>query len=169
MNGFSFVKKSSKYYDDASQILVEIMIKAVRPDANLILSTRAPLMRNVTKGDGDHFNGIAVPRGSTSGGAIAAAAAAAGKAVKYEERGTSLSVSGVSSLLGGAVNATSSSTVTNDDGRSSPSPSLDSVGGADNYSGDKDDDQVRLVVCQVICFCLLLSPVFFSPLFLALC
>ena len=31
VNGFSFVKNSRKYYDDASQILTEIMLKALRP------------------------------------------------------------------------------------------------------------------------------------------
>jgi inositol hexakisphosphate/diphosphoinositol-pentakisphosphate kinase len=35
VNGFSFVKKSSKYYDDASQLLVEIMMKNVRPQVNI--------------------------------------------------------------------------------------------------------------------------------------
>ena len=32
VNGFSFVKNSRKYYDDASQVLLEIMIGAVRPE-----------------------------------------------------------------------------------------------------------------------------------------
>lgn len=45
MNGFSFVKNSRKYYDDASQVLVELMISTTRPDLHLQLSTRAPLVR----------------------------------------------------------------------------------------------------------------------------
>ena len=49
VNGFSFVKNSRKYYDDASQILVEIMITAVRPELHLVLSTRAPLLRPVAR------------------------------------------------------------------------------------------------------------------------
>jgi hypothetical protein len=48
VNGFSFVKKSSKYYDDASQLLAEIMMKQVRPQLRFISSTEMPLTRVVT-------------------------------------------------------------------------------------------------------------------------
>lgn len=47
VNGFSFVKNSRKYYDDASQILVEIMLTALRPEYHATLSTRAPIIREV--------------------------------------------------------------------------------------------------------------------------
>jgi inositol hexakisphosphate/diphosphoinositol-pentakisphosphate kinase len=43
VNGFSFVKNSRKYYEDASQILTEIMLNAVRPE--LQSSTRTPVVR----------------------------------------------------------------------------------------------------------------------------
>lgn len=49
VNGFSFVKNSRKYYDDASQILTELMLTALRPECDATLSTRAPLMREVSK------------------------------------------------------------------------------------------------------------------------
>jgi hypothetical protein len=44
VNGFSFVKNSRKYYDDATQILMEIMLTALRPEYQATLSTRAPLL-----------------------------------------------------------------------------------------------------------------------------
>lgn len=44
VNGFSFVKNSRKYYDDAAQILMEIMVGAVRPQLRITWSTRAPLL-----------------------------------------------------------------------------------------------------------------------------
>lgn len=47
VNGFSFVKNSRKYYEDASQILTEIMLNTLRPEYNSTLSTRAPLVRPV--------------------------------------------------------------------------------------------------------------------------
>jgi hypothetical protein len=50
VNGFSFVKNSRKYYEDAAKILAEIMINAVRADAaadSPFYSTRAPLLRKV--------------------------------------------------------------------------------------------------------------------------
>ena len=50
VNGFSFVKNSRKYYDDASQILTELMIGAVRPDYISMSSTQAPLMRTIISG-----------------------------------------------------------------------------------------------------------------------
>jgi inositol hexakisphosphate/diphosphoinositol-pentakisphosphate kinase len=50
VNGFSFVKNSRKYYDDASQILAEIMIGAVRPEFSSPASTQAPLVRNIANG-----------------------------------------------------------------------------------------------------------------------
>ena len=43
------MKKSANYYDDASQVLVEIMINQCRPDFNLMPSTRAPLTRAVAR------------------------------------------------------------------------------------------------------------------------
>jgi len=43
VNGFSFVKNSRKYYDDASQVLIELMLNEMRPHYNAALSTRAPL------------------------------------------------------------------------------------------------------------------------------
>eukprot|EP01035_Chromulina_nebulosa_P019512 gene19512-25408_t len=47
VNGFSFVKNSRKYYDDASQILIEIMLTSIRPEYHSTLSTRVPLIREV--------------------------------------------------------------------------------------------------------------------------
>ena len=47
VNGFSFVKNSRKYYDDASQILTEIMVTALRPEFDTTLSTRAPLIQKL--------------------------------------------------------------------------------------------------------------------------
>jgi len=44
------VKNSRKYYDDASQVLVELMISTTRPDLHLQLSTRAPLVRPRVRG-----------------------------------------------------------------------------------------------------------------------
>jgi len=50
VNGFSFVKNSRKYYDDASQILTEIMLKALRPEFNT--SNRIiPLIKPVVSKD----------------------------------------------------------------------------------------------------------------------
>ena len=49
VNGFSFVKNSRKYYDDASQVLTELMLTAVRPDYHTRLSARAPLTQPLTK------------------------------------------------------------------------------------------------------------------------
>ena len=50
MNGFSFVKNSRKYYDDASQVLTEIMMATVRKEQfDPRLSTRAPLTQPITK------------------------------------------------------------------------------------------------------------------------
>ena len=46
VNGFSFVKNSRKYYDDASQILTEIIMTNVRPAYSSQLSTRAPIVRS---------------------------------------------------------------------------------------------------------------------------
>jgi hypothetical protein len=51
VNGFSFVKNSRKYYDDASQILVELMIDAVRKEYHMTLSTRAPILRMTSTKD----------------------------------------------------------------------------------------------------------------------
>lgn len=50
VNGFSFVKNSRKYYDDASQILAEIMINAVRPEFAAPSSTQLPLVRDIANG-----------------------------------------------------------------------------------------------------------------------
>jgi len=50
VNGFSFVKNSRKYYDDASQILTELMIGAVRPEYCSQPSTQAPLVRTLFSG-----------------------------------------------------------------------------------------------------------------------
>jgi inositol hexakisphosphate/diphosphoinositol-pentakisphosphate kinase len=47
VNGFSFVKNSRKYYEDAAKILIEIMINAVRAECASHLSTRMPLVRRV--------------------------------------------------------------------------------------------------------------------------
>jgi hypothetical protein len=47
VNGFSFVKNSRKYYDDATQVLIEIMLNKQRPHYNAALSTRAPIMRQI--------------------------------------------------------------------------------------------------------------------------
>eukprot|EP01031_Cornospumella_fuschlensis_P030025 gene30025-36263_t len=47
VNGFSFVKNSRKYYEDASQILTEIMVNAVRPEYKSPYSTQVPLLRTV--------------------------------------------------------------------------------------------------------------------------
>jgi inositol hexakisphosphate/diphosphoinositol-pentakisphosphate kinase len=47
VNGFSFVKNSRKYYEDAAKILIEIMINAVRAECASHLSTRMPLLRRV--------------------------------------------------------------------------------------------------------------------------
>lgn len=40
VNGFSFVKNSRKYYDDASQILTELMLTTLRPDFDSNYTTR---------------------------------------------------------------------------------------------------------------------------------
>jgi len=40
VNGFSFVKNSRKYYDDASQILTELMLTTLRPDYDSNYTTR---------------------------------------------------------------------------------------------------------------------------------
>jgi inositol hexakisphosphate/diphosphoinositol-pentakisphosphate kinase len=50
VNGFSFVKNSKKYYDDASQVLVELLLTRLRPKHYSVPSTRAPLIRNSMKG-----------------------------------------------------------------------------------------------------------------------
>eukprot|EP01038_Epipyxis_sp_PR26KG_P004216 gene4216-5991_t len=42
VNGFSFVKNSRKYYDDASQILAEIMFNALRPEFNVASYPKPP-------------------------------------------------------------------------------------------------------------------------------
>lgn len=43
VNGFSFVKNSRKYYDDASQILVDMMLSSLRSEYHSTLSSRVPL------------------------------------------------------------------------------------------------------------------------------
>lgn len=45
VNGFSFVKNSRKYYDDCSQILVELMLTSLRPQYHATLSAVQPLLR----------------------------------------------------------------------------------------------------------------------------
>jgi inositol hexakisphosphate/diphosphoinositol-pentakisphosphate kinase len=52
VNGFSFVKNSRKYYDDCSQILLEIMLTKLRPEYHAKLSTVQPLLRTTTKSSG---------------------------------------------------------------------------------------------------------------------
>ena len=49
VNGFSFVKSSRKYYDDASQVLCEIMMNQVRSNYRAALSTRTPITRSRVK------------------------------------------------------------------------------------------------------------------------
>ena len=49
MNGFSFVKNSRKYYDDAAQVLTEIMLTRCRPQYHASLSTRAPILSRKNK------------------------------------------------------------------------------------------------------------------------
>mmetsp|Transcript_22354 Transcript_22354/g.34107 ORF Transcript_22354/g.34107 Transcript_22354/m.34107 type:complete len:1540 (-) Transcript_22354:14-4633(-) len=46
-NGFSFVKKSRKYYDDCAQILTEHMLAAIKPKALHGFSALDPLMANI--------------------------------------------------------------------------------------------------------------------------
>lgn len=46
VNGWSFVKNSRKYYDDASRVLCETMLLALRPEFRSTLSTVQPLTRN---------------------------------------------------------------------------------------------------------------------------
>lgn len=46
VNGFSFVKNSRKYYDDCSQILVELMLTSLRPEYHATLSAVQPLLRS---------------------------------------------------------------------------------------------------------------------------
>ena len=46
VNGWSFVKNSRKYYDDCSQILIEMMCSALRPEVCSSQSTVQPLMRS---------------------------------------------------------------------------------------------------------------------------
>jgi hypothetical protein len=68
VNGFSFVKNSRKYYEDAAKILAEIMINAVRADAaadSPFYSTRAPLLRKVPLSNHSSSNGS--PHVSNSG------------------------------------------------------------------------------------------------------
>lgn len=125
VNGFSFVKKSSKYYDDASQILVEIMINAVRSDFNLLPSTLAPLMRPVVAEES---------LSSPSPGGMPSRSMSKGRPVQDL---SSLSVTGVSSLL----NCQQCHPSEDRDGRSSPSPSVESIGN-DQYLGDKPEEEV---------------------------
>ena len=49
VNGFSFVKNSRKYYDDASQVLMELLLTKLRPNLLALPSTRAPLIRKSEK------------------------------------------------------------------------------------------------------------------------
>lgn len=42
VNGFSFVKNSRKYYDDASQVLMELMLRQLRPDLSNTYSVPLP-------------------------------------------------------------------------------------------------------------------------------
>ena len=59
VNGFSFVKNSRKYYDDASQILTEIVLTMLRPQySHASLSTRAPILRTYGYKDQDNKNSI---------------------------------------------------------------------------------------------------------------
>jgi inositol-hexakisphosphate/diphosphoinositol-pentakisphosphate 1-kinase len=44
VNGWSFVKKNRKYYDDCSRILAETLLHALRPEYHSTLSTTQPLM-----------------------------------------------------------------------------------------------------------------------------
>jgi inositol hexakisphosphate/diphosphoinositol-pentakisphosphate kinase len=59
VNGFSFVKNSRKYYDDASQILTEIVLTRLRPQySQASLSTRAPILRTYGYKDRDNKKNI---------------------------------------------------------------------------------------------------------------
>lgn len=50
VNGWSFVKKNRKYYDDCSRILSETMLLALRPTYHPTLSTVSPLIKSSSLG-----------------------------------------------------------------------------------------------------------------------
>jgi inositol-hexakisphosphate/diphosphoinositol-pentakisphosphate 1-kinase len=50
VNGWSFVKKNRKYYDDCSRILSETMLLALRPTYQSTLSTVSPLIKSSSFG-----------------------------------------------------------------------------------------------------------------------
>jgi inositol-hexakisphosphate/diphosphoinositol-pentakisphosphate 1-kinase len=50
VNGWSFVKKNRKYYDDCSRILSETMLLALRPTYHPTLSTVSPLIKSTSFG-----------------------------------------------------------------------------------------------------------------------
>lgn len=52
VNGWSFVKNSRKYYDDCSQILIELMCSSLRPEYRAAQSTVQPLVRGPTRKPG---------------------------------------------------------------------------------------------------------------------
>lgn len=54
VNGWSFVKKNRKYYDDCSRILSETMLLALRPTYHPTLSTVSPLLKSTSFGGASH-------------------------------------------------------------------------------------------------------------------
>jgi len=85
VNGFSFVKNSRKYYDDASQVLIELMLNEMRPHYNAALSTRAPLTQR-KKGRGKLSEQVKKFRRPSSLAKEGGATLTAANLIKQQER-----------------------------------------------------------------------------------
>ena len=173
VNGFSFVKNSRKYYDDASQVLCEMMVARCRPEFLAHPSTKRPpagraghpsVVNSLTK----QTLSLLAPKPVRSSTPTASSAASTSAALVAAAAGGSSSPQPSQNNLGGSVHGAGGASTTDGGGGgvgggggggdrpASPQPSLMSVsrrGSHDNLndrsSADEDAEELRCVIAVI--------------------